>query len=221
MSEKTEVKVPDIGDFTDVPVIEVLVGEGDRVEKEQSLVTLESDKATMEVPSPVAGTVEEVRVSEGSTVSEGDVIAIVSTEDSAGEEEGGKEDEGGKPDEEQEHGKEEERNEEKAQEESAAGKGREEAGQKGEEKEGKEKERRAGQESSRGEDEEDGERKARKERKSEYEYDVVVLGSGPGGYTVPGCRSRKSRSSSATRRWAVCASTSAASRPRHCCTRPR
>ncbi|MEL6280881.1 MAG: biotin/lipoyl-containing protein, partial [Pseudomonadota bacterium] len=54
-----EVKVPDIGDFTDVPVISILVSVGDRIEKEDPLVELESDKATMEVPSPAAGTVGE------------------------------------------------------------------------------------------------------------------------------------------------------------------
>jgi len=66
--------VPDIGDFTDIPVIEIH-GEGrDTVEKEQSLVTLESDKATMDVPSPAAGTVKEVKVKIGDNVSEGSVI---------------------------------------------------------------------------------------------------------------------------------------------------
>ena len=57
MAQSVEVKVPDIGGFDDVPVIEVLVAEGDAVAKDQGLVTLESDKATMEVPSPVAGTI--------------------------------------------------------------------------------------------------------------------------------------------------------------------
>src|SRR5215468_3129006 len=60
-----EVKVPDIGDFKDVPVIEVFVKPGDAVKAEDSLVTLESDKATMDVPSPVAGTVKEVKVKVG------------------------------------------------------------------------------------------------------------------------------------------------------------
>ncbi len=69
-----EVRVPDIGDFKDVPVIEVLVKPGDKVEKEQPLVTLESDKATMDVPSPAAGTVSQVRVKSGDKVSEGSVI---------------------------------------------------------------------------------------------------------------------------------------------------
>jgi pyruvate dehydrogenase E2 component (dihydrolipoamide acetyltransferase) len=82
MSEAIEVKVPDIGDYTDIPVIEVLVKAGDTVEKEQSLVTLESDKATMDVPSSAAGVVKEVKVKVGDTVSEGSLIVVL---ESAGE----------------------------------------------------------------------------------------------------------------------------------------
>src|SRR4051795_6331868 len=67
----TEVRVPDIGDFTDVPVIEVLVAPGEEVAEEAPLVTLESDKATMDVPAPAAGVVQEVLVKVGDTVSEG------------------------------------------------------------------------------------------------------------------------------------------------------
>ncbi|WP_345810938.1 dihydrolipoyllysine-residue acetyltransferase [Paraburkholderia sp. PREW-6R] len=78
-----EVKVPDIGDYKDIPVIEVSVKVGDRVEKEQSLVTLESDKATMDVPSSAAGVVKEVKVKVGDTVSEGSVIVIVEVEGGA------------------------------------------------------------------------------------------------------------------------------------------
>jgi pyruvate dehydrogenase E2 component (dihydrolipoamide acetyltransferase) len=74
----TQVKVPDIGDFTDVPVIEVLVAVGDEVEADQGLITLESDKATMEVPAPHAGVVEELLVEEGDEVSEGTPVAVVS-----------------------------------------------------------------------------------------------------------------------------------------------
>lgn len=81
MSKTVEIKVPDIGDFEDVPVIEVLVSEGDEVSEEQSLITLESDKATMEVPSPTAGKIIEVKVSVDDKVSEGDVVAIVETAD--------------------------------------------------------------------------------------------------------------------------------------------
>src|SRR5258707_15824442 len=76
MSQAIEVKVPDIGDYKDIPVIEVLVKADERVEKEQSLVTLESDKATMDVPSTAAGTVKEVKVKVGDTVSEGSVIVL-------------------------------------------------------------------------------------------------------------------------------------------------
>ena len=74
-----EVKVPDIGDFTDVPVIEVLVKAGDKVKVDDSLVTLESDKATMDVPSTVAGTVASVAVKVGDKVSEGAVVVVVET----------------------------------------------------------------------------------------------------------------------------------------------
>ena len=73
MSE-LEVRVPDIGDFTDVPVIEILVAAGDTVAVEDPLVTLESDKATMDVPSPVAGTISQLRVKLGDRVSEGSVL---------------------------------------------------------------------------------------------------------------------------------------------------
>ena len=72
-----EVKVPDIGDFKDVAVIEVLVKPGDSVSKEQSLVTLESDKATMEIPSPGAGVVKELRVKVGDKVSQGSPLLLL------------------------------------------------------------------------------------------------------------------------------------------------
>ncbi|NJD89227.1 MAG: dihydrolipoamide acetyltransferase, partial [Betaproteobacteria bacterium] len=80
-----EVKVPDIGDFKDVPVIELLVKPGDAVKKEDSLVTLESDKATMEVPSPAAGVVKSMRVKVGDKVSEGSVVLVMeASEEAAG-----------------------------------------------------------------------------------------------------------------------------------------
>jgi pyruvate dehydrogenase E2 component (dihydrolipoamide acetyltransferase) len=72
-----EVKVPDIGDYKDVPVIEVLVKAGDKVEKEQSIVVLESDKATMDVPSSHAGIVKEVKVKVGDNLSEGSVVLVL------------------------------------------------------------------------------------------------------------------------------------------------
>jgi pyruvate dehydrogenase E2 component (dihydrolipoamide acetyltransferase) len=75
-----EVKVPDIGDFTDVPVIEVFVKPGDVVAAEDSLVTLESDKATMDVPSPAAGTVKDLRVKLGDKVSEGSLIVVLESD---------------------------------------------------------------------------------------------------------------------------------------------
>ncbi len=78
-----DIKVPDIGDFKDVPVIEVLVQPGDTVKKEDSLVTLESDKATMEVPSSHTGTVKEIRVKVGDKVSQGAVIATLETQEPA------------------------------------------------------------------------------------------------------------------------------------------
>jgi len=79
-----EIKVPDIGDFKDIPVIEVLVKPGDTVAKEDALVTLESDKATMEVPSTHAGTVKEVRVKIGDKVSQGTLIAVLESTSAAG-----------------------------------------------------------------------------------------------------------------------------------------
>jgi pyruvate dehydrogenase E2 component (dihydrolipoamide acetyltransferase) len=82
MADLKEARVPDIG-HADVPVIEVLVKVGDRVEKEQSLITLESDKATMEVPAPFAGTVKELKLKVGDEVSEGAVIAILETDGAA------------------------------------------------------------------------------------------------------------------------------------------
>src|SRR5213592_2757581 len=72
-----EVKVPDIGDFKNVEVIEVLVKPGDAVTKEQSLITLESDKATMEIPSPGAGVVKELKVKTGDKVSQGSPILLL------------------------------------------------------------------------------------------------------------------------------------------------
>jgi dihydrolipoamide dehydrogenase len=75
----TEVKVPDIGDFKDVAVIEVLVKPGDTIQADQSLVTVESDKASMEIPSSHAGVVKELKVKVGDTVNEGTLLALVET----------------------------------------------------------------------------------------------------------------------------------------------
>ena len=75
-----EVKVPDIGDFKEVEVIEVLVKPGDTVSKEQSLITLESDKATMEIPSPTAGKVAQLKIKVGDKVSKGALILLLDSQ---------------------------------------------------------------------------------------------------------------------------------------------
>jgi pyruvate dehydrogenase E2 component (dihydrolipoamide acetyltransferase) len=83
VAETREIRLPDIGDFHDVDVIEVLVKPGDAVAMDGSLIVLETDKATMEVPAPFAGTLEELRVAVGSRVNQGDVIATMRVDDSA------------------------------------------------------------------------------------------------------------------------------------------
>lgn len=80
-----EARVPDIGDYTDVPVIEILVSPGDTVTRDQGLVTLESDKATLEVPAPFAGVVREIKVKLGDNLSEGAIVALIEPADAAGE----------------------------------------------------------------------------------------------------------------------------------------
>ena len=77
MSQIIEIKVPDIGDYKDVPVIEVLVKPGDKIEKEQSIVVLESDKATMDVPSPLDGIVKEIIIKIGDKASEGTPVLVL------------------------------------------------------------------------------------------------------------------------------------------------
>ena len=81
MANLIEVKVPDIGDFKDIPVIEILVGVGDSVKKEASLISLESDKATMEVPSTHAGVVKELKVKLGDKVSMGSLVLVLEAAD--------------------------------------------------------------------------------------------------------------------------------------------
>src|SRR3954454_24046351 len=78
-----EVRVPDIGDFKDVPVIEIFVKPGDTVKAEDPLIALESDKATMEVPAPLSGIVREIKVKTGDKVSEGAVILVLATGDAS------------------------------------------------------------------------------------------------------------------------------------------
>lgn len=77
MSQKLEIVVPDIGDFDAVPVIEILVKAGDKVEVEDGLITLESDKATMDIPSPAAGTIESIAVNIGDDVAQGSIVGIM------------------------------------------------------------------------------------------------------------------------------------------------
>jgi len=84
LSGSLDVLVPDIGDFTDVPVAEILVAVGDEVSAEDPLVVLESDKASMEIPAPEAGTVAELKVSVGDTVSEGDALVVLAVGDREG-----------------------------------------------------------------------------------------------------------------------------------------
>ncbi len=84
MSQLIELKVPDIGDFAEVPVIEVFIKPGDVINVDDALVTLESDKATMDVPASWAGTVKEVLVKLGDKISEGTVVARIEAAETAG-----------------------------------------------------------------------------------------------------------------------------------------
>jgi pyruvate dehydrogenase E2 component (dihydrolipoamide acetyltransferase) len=83
VSNIVEIRVPDIGDFKEVPVIEVLLKPGDAIGKEDPLITLESDKATMDVPAPQPGVVKDLRVKKGDKVSEGSVILTLEARDAA------------------------------------------------------------------------------------------------------------------------------------------
>ena len=83
MAELKEARVPDIGGHDDVPIIELLVAVGDTVAKDQGLLTLESDKATMEVPSPFAGVIKSLKVKLGDTLTEGDLVAEIEVSDAA------------------------------------------------------------------------------------------------------------------------------------------
>lgn len=80
-----EVKVPDIGSYSGVSIIEILVSPGQKISKEASLITLETEKATMEIPSPYAGVVKSLNIKLGDTVSAGDLILSIETEDEKGE----------------------------------------------------------------------------------------------------------------------------------------
>ena len=83
MSQKLEIVVPDIGDFDAVPIIEILVQPGDTVEIEDGLITLESDKATMDIPSPAAGIIESIRVAIGDEVAQGSIVGTLLLNDKA------------------------------------------------------------------------------------------------------------------------------------------
>lgn len=92
MSQIIEVKVPDIGDFKDVDVIEVSVNPGDEIQQEDGLITLETDKATMDVPAPNAGTVKELKVKTGDKVSEGSTILLLETSEAEADQTGNDQD---------------------------------------------------------------------------------------------------------------------------------
>ena len=170
MSNHKEIRVPAIGDFDKVPVIEILVSEGDEIEAEQSLVTLESDKATMEVPSSSAGKVVELKVKEGDEVGEGDVIAVVEVASEGGEEES---DDGGSDEKSNGEVEDGRRKTEK----KDVGRPSVADGQ--------------GSDSSDGSDAETPETGNRKPETGSssptdhaHDFDLIVLGSGPGGYTA-------------------------------------
>jgi dihydrolipoamide dehydrogenase len=154
MSEGKEIRVPDIGDFKDVEIIEVLVAAGDTVAAEDPLITLETDKASMDVPAPFGGTIAELKVKKGDRVSEGDVIALVT----AGEEESAKEE---------------------AQEDAGqAEKGTEESTGKADEDE------KAAAEKAEPEAPQRAAAAADERPAPDIEADLLVLGAGPGGYTA-------------------------------------
>src|SRR3954451_11637913 len=86
MARLVEVRVPDMGSFSEVAIIDVLVKPGDAIDKEASLITVETEKATMDVPSDVSGVIEKLHVTKGGKVSPGDVVATVRVEgDGAGD----------------------------------------------------------------------------------------------------------------------------------------
>jgi len=173
MSDTREIRVPDIGDFSDVEIIEVLVEEGDTVAEEDALLTLETDKASMDVPSPHAGRIAELKVSKGDRVSKGDLIATVeqAAEEGAGEEsEGADEDEHDSADEGTEEG-------------TDAGRASSEAGAEAGEEAKRETAQSQQKEASKAEDG-TGSGDEKSERDADHEAELLVLGAGPGGYTA-------------------------------------
>jgi len=164
-----EIKVPDIGDFDSVEVIEVLVAEGDTVEVEQALITLESDKATLEVPTTVAGKLVGLKVAEGDTVSEGDVIAMIEAADDSNA--ASERDEG-------------DEKSDKPKKDSAEKDDDNTSSTKSDKAKGKKDDKAAKKPA--GDDKKTSEAKADKPASGDHGYDcdVLVLGSGPGGYTA-------------------------------------
>ena len=79
----TEIKVPDIGDFKNVEIIEILIKEGDEVNKNDPIITIESDKSSVEIPSPFSGKISELKVKVGDKVSEGSLIGLIATNEQA------------------------------------------------------------------------------------------------------------------------------------------
>lgn len=172
MSEIIEVKVPDIGDFDSVDIIEVLVSSGDQVEEGDSLLTLESDKASMEVPSPRAGTVQDVQVEAGGQASEGMVILTLEVE-AEGDDEPASEESAA-----------EETEETPAQEESAKPQAKDEAEEDDEEAEDAETEDRATEDQATEDRATEDDAPEDSGEGADLRADVVVLGSGPGGYSA-------------------------------------
>lgn len=157
-----QIKVPNIGDFDAVEVIEILVSAGDTVAQDQALITLESDKATLEVPATAAGKVAAVKVREGDKVAQGDVIVVLEEGDSEEEQEkGGRE---------KAQGGLEEKDGAVATTDTGAGKTAEKKAKGANNNQAKHDQQQAAS--------------AQSSRSAEYDCDLLVLGSGPGGYTA-------------------------------------
>ncbi|MEZ5464269.1 MAG: dihydrolipoyl dehydrogenase [Lysobacteraceae bacterium] len=160
MARTKDITVPDIGGYDDVPVIEVLVAVGDRVEVDQGLVTLESDKATMEVPSSAAGIIRELKVKLGDTVSEGSIVAVLEVD--GAEEAVASSDSGAEPS-------------------PAGGRGQ---GEGGGHAAASTKSAPSPQPLSRQRERDNVAAAGDSGRKADVECNVLVLGAGPGGYTA-------------------------------------
>lgn len=188
----TDLKIPDLGDFSDVEVIEVLVGEGDTVAVEDPVITLETDKASMDVPASHAGKIASVKVKVGDKVNTGDVMATVESDEDE-DEDGAEDGEQDEPDEEveqdQKDGKERDKPAGRTDEREAA---KDESGQAPEEEPEDEPEASGTKREAGGEDSGRSEGESReKPRKSvmprsdaTHSAELVVIGAGPGGYTA-------------------------------------